>query len=171
MNPGGGPNEGLGRFDLEQYQILKQLRNCSKSDAANHFSEFNALLQRLTPRGDIGGPIFHNFLDPVLHQARIDFPSVAYLNLLKWRTKESNGLNKLYDLSWQDHTGDQFNLLKPQVVIAVGVDAGKAFQRHHTNHAYFHAIHRVIGNNIGKEGRDDIRKIGAWFKKHPLRTS
>ena len=170
MNPGGG-NDGLGPFDLEQYKILKRLRNCSESDAATHFSEFNGLLQRLIPRGDIGGPIFQTFLEPVLHHARTEFSSVAYLNLLKWRTKESNGLNKLYDLSWQDHTGDQFNLLKPQVVIAVGVDAGKAFQRHHTNHAYFNAIHRVIGNNIGKDGRDDIRKIGTWLKKHPLRIS
>ncbi len=170
MNPGGG-DDGLGPFDKAQYKILKRLRKCSKSDAATHFSEFNALLQYLIPRGDIGGPIFQNFLEPVLHHARTDFSSVAYLNLLKWRTtKESRSLDNLYDLSWRDHTGEQFRLLKPRVVIAVGVDAGKAFQRHHTNHTYHHAIHRVY-NNIGKEGRDDIRMIRTWLKKHPLRRS
>ncbi len=65
MNPGGGPNEGLGRFDLEQYQILKRLRDGSESDAAIYFSEYNALLHHLIPRGDIGGPIFQSFIEPV----------------------------------------------------------------------------------------------------------
>ena len=112
--------------------------------------------------------IFRNFIAPVLEYAGVDFSRVAYLNLLKWRTKKSSGLARLYDLSWHDHTQDQFGLLQPSLVIAIGSDAGNAFRRHDPSGVHFDAIPRVIGNNIGPEGYAALERIKKWLQHYPM---
>ena len=112
--------------------------------------------------------IIQRFVDPILQQTAIEFSSISYFNLLKWRTSKSNNLNKLYDRSWKHHTAEQVHLLRPSIVIAVGVDAGKAFRRHHTDLVQFDVIPRVIGDNIGEPGKEAIRRICSWLSAHPL---
>ncbi len=164
MNPGGGPKQGLGPKDLAQYKMLEALRDATEADAPSAFLEFVALLERIMPTWRIS----RNFVLPVLEYAQVDFVHVAYLNLLKWRTRQSSGLARLYDLSWQHHTGEQFSLLKPSVVVAIGSDAGNAFRRHSMADVHLEVIPRVIGSNIGPAGRGALERIKAWFKINPL---
>ena len=56
--------------------------------------------------------MIRNFVSPVLDYAHVDFSQVAYVNLLKWRTRKSSGLARLYGLSWQHHTREQIPLLE-----------------------------------------------------------
>lgn len=91
--------------------------------------------------------------------ARVDFSQVAYINLLKWRTKASSGLARLYALSWQAHTRAQLELLAPSRVVAIGSDAGRAYQRHVDKPVAFDFIPRVIGNNVGPAGRAALARI------------
>lgn len=163
MNPGGGRGVGLGAEDLLQYEALKQLRDCSDSEAIRKFEVLTDILQKIMPTWKI----IQRFVDPILQRTAIEFSSISYFNLLKWRTSKSNNLNKLYDRSWKHHTAEQVHLLRPSIVIAVGVDAGKAFRRHHTDLVQFD-IPRVIGDNIGEPGKEAIRRICSWLSAHPL---
>lgn len=106
-----------------------------------------------------GWKIHQNFVAPVLRAAGLDFSQVAYVNLLKWRTTVSSGLARLYALSWDHHTRDQLELLAPSRVVAIGTDAGRAFQRHYTAPVDFDFIPRIRGNNIGPEGRAALARI------------
>ena len=107
------------------------------------------VLQEIMPTWTIA----QRFVFPILDRTGILFSEIAYFNLLKWRTSESNRLGKLYDLSWQDHTAEQVELLKPSLVIAIGMDAGKAFRAKYAELEHFDVIPRVIGNNIVPPGR------------------
>lgn len=160
MNPGGGQKEGLGDEDLRQYEALQRLRDCKTEEVTKSFHALAHLLQEIMPRWKI----FKVFVEPVLSYSRNDFSSVAYLNLLKWRTRKSSGLRTLYKLSWENHTRQQVELLQPRTVVAIGTDAGSAFRRFYTNDIQLQAIPRVIGNNIGKPGRDALGQIQRWFE-------
>jgi len=163
MNPGGGPSEGLGRRDIAQYKCLRALRNSSEDDAASRFRELTGRLAEWMP----GWKIIRNFVEPVLGYAHLEFDQVAYVNLLKWRTRKSSGLTRLYSLSWQDHTADQISLLRPSVVVAIGANAGKAFGRHYQGDARLEVVPRIF-SNIGPPGRLTLRGIKRTFDKHPL---
>jgi hypothetical protein len=165
MNPGGGRTEEPTERDLRQYDALKRLRDCGEQEALASFMVLARVLQDIMPTWKI----YRIFVEPVLRYSGRDLSSVAYLNLLKWRTKKSSGLDTLYRLSWEDHTRMQIELLQPSMVIAIGADAGKAFRRFYTNDIRFQAIPRVIGNNIGQPGRDALAQIKKWFEKEPGR--
>lgn len=160
MNPGGGPMEGLGNEDLRMYEALNRLRNCKTAQATKCFTALAHLLQGVMPTWKI----YKVFVAPVLGYSNNAFTNVAYLNLLKWRTKKSSGLNNLYKLSWENHTRQQVELLQPGTVVAIGTDAGKAFRRFYTSDIQFQAIPRVIGNNIGQPGRDALGEIKKWYE-------
>lgn len=155
MNPGGGPSEGLGEADLDQYRALEGLRNSDETELGAKFEELNNLLARLMRQWKI----YKNFVAPILDCANLEFSRVAYLNLIKWRTKSGKDLNRLYDLSWRAHTGDQIETLSPGLVIAIGKGVGCAFCRHNIGKFPFVAIPRVVGDNIGPRGREAVAKI------------
>jgi hypothetical protein len=118
------------------------------------FDELTQVLADIMP----GWKIHRNFVAPVLRTA-LDFSQVPYVNLLKWRTVSSSGLARLYALSWDHHTREQLELLAPSRVIAIGSDAGRAFQRHSTACVDFDFIPRAIGNNVGPAGRAALARI------------
>src|SRR2546425_7770773 len=167
MNPGGMRGDGLGSSDRTQLEALRRLRDCPEGDVVRTFEEVAAVLARVMRTWGI----FQKFVQPVLECGRFDLSQVAYLNLLKWRTQKSTGLEALYQLSWQMHTCDQIDLRQPSVVIAVGADAGREFRRLYSGQAVVFAIPRVIGNNIGAPGRHEIERICTWLASHPVRAA
>lgn len=155
MNPGAGPQDGLSVDDQRQYSALQRLRDADEAAALAAFDELTQVLAGIMP----GWKIHQNFVAPVLRAAGLDFSQVAYVNLLKWRTTASSGLARLYALSWDHHTREQLDLLAPSRVIAIGSDAGRAFQRHSTACVDFDFIPRAIGNNVGPAGRVALARI------------
>ncbi len=160
MNPGAGPQDGLSADDQRQYGALQRLRDADETAALAAFGELTRVLAGIMP----GWKIHQNFVAPVLRAAGLDFSQVAYVNLLKWRTTASSGLARLYELSWHHHTREQLELLAPSRVIAIGSDAGRAFQRHAESPVAFDFIPRVIGNNVGAEGRAALARIAAGVR-------
>jgi hypothetical protein len=163
MNPGAGPQDGLSPDDQRQYCALQRLRDTDEAAAPDAFDQLTQVLADIMP----GWKIQRNFVAPVLRTADLDFTQVAYINLLKWRTKASSGLARLYALSWEHHTRDQFELLAPSRVIAIGSDAGRAFQRHFTGAVNFDVIPRVIGNNVGPAGQEALSRIAGMLDPKP----
>jgi hypothetical protein len=166
MNPGGGRAAGLGSTDLRQYEALIRLRDCDDAEIGTRYDALTDVLEEIMPAWSI----IQRFVEPILLQTATSFRSIAYFNLLKWRTSTSNNLSDLYDISWREHTSEQLRLLRPNVVIAVGVDVGKAFRRHCADSPHFDVIPRVIGNNIGEPGKEAIRRICVWLSEHPVST-
>jgi hypothetical protein len=161
MNPGGGTQGGLSVDDQRQYSALQCLRDADEARAFGVFDELTRALAEIMPRWKI----HRNFVAPVLNAAGLEFSDVAYVNLLKWRTTTSNGLARLYTLSWDHHTREQIELLAPGRVIAIGSDAGRAFQRHCTRPVDFDCIPLAIGSNIGPASRVALARItdkGKW---------
>jgi hypothetical protein len=165
MNPGAGPQAGLNPDDQRQYAALKSLRDSDEPEARGAFDALTEVLADIMPRWTI----HKNFVAPVLHAAGLDFSQVAYVNLMKWRTLVSSGLARLYALSWNHHTRDQLELLAPSRVIAIGSDAGRAFQRHYTRPVDFDFIPRIIGNNVGPAGRAALARIADAALSRPRR--
>lgn len=157
MNPGAGPQAGLSADDQRQYGALQRLRDADEDATRTGFDELTQVLADIMP----GWKIQQNFVAPVLRAAALDFSEVAYMNLLKWRTTASSGLARLYALSWDHHTREQLELLAPSRVIAIGSDAGRAFQRHYTGAVDFDFIPRAIGNNVGPAGRAALARIAG----------
>lgn len=158
MNPGGGPNDGLSERDIELYRGLENLRESDVRNSAKQFELVNSLLASSIPTYKYA----RTYVVPVLQGSGMHMTDVAYLNLLKWRTRSKTSvanLNKLYDRSWYDHTGKQIELLAPRLVVAVGSDAGRAFKRHTAEVPTVEVIPRVIGNNIDSRGKEVIKRI------------
>jgi hypothetical protein len=160
MNPGAGPQGGLSADDQRQYGALQRLRDADEQAAGAVFDELMQVLAGIMP----GWKIHQNFVAPVLRAVGLDFSEVAYVNLLKWRTTASSGLARLYALSWDHHTREQLELLAPSRVVAVGSDAGHAFQRHYTAPVDFDFIPRAIGNNVGPAGRVALARIAGGIQ-------
>jgi hypothetical protein len=155
MNPGAGPQAGLSVDDQRQYAALQRLRDGDEDAARAALDELTQVLADIVP----GWKIQQNFVAPVLRAAGLDFSEVGYVNLLKWRTKPDVGLARLYALSWDHHTREQLELLAPSRVVAIGSEAGRAFQRHYALAAEFDFIPRAIGNNVGPAGRAALARI------------
>jgi len=160
MNPGAGPQDGFSPEDVRQYRALEGLRDAVDAVLCAAFDELTTALADIMPTWKI----HRNFVAPVMAAARVDFSQVAYVNLLKWRTKASSGLARLYALSWQAHTREQLELLAPSRVVAIGSDAGRAYQRHASQPVAFDFIPRVIGNNVGPAGRAALARIAAGVR-------
>lgn len=164
MNPGVGPQEGLGPENLRQFEALQNLREAEEDNLVAAFIELTNVLTTIMPTWRI----FQNFVEPILNCANLDFTEVAYLNLLKWRTERRNkSFNSLYDISWNAHTREQIEVLSPRIVIAIGISAGRAFRRHHVADIHVDEIRRVF-NNVGPSGREAIARICEWLRANPI---
>lgn len=163
MNPGSG-GDGMGPEDLDQYRALESFRNARDTDIGESFRNLNGELSRLMPTWKI----YQRFVEPVLKFGDLSLSDAGYLNLLKWRTKERSGLNRLYDLSWKDHTREQVELLDPGVVVVIGVDASRAFSQQYSVPTLF-SIPLIIGGNIGPNGRAALEDIKQWFETNRSR--
>ena len=158
MNPGGSQRDRPGTTDEQQLLALKKLGECARADSLRGFANLRAVLERIMPTWSI----YRNFVAPILECAKLRFSHVVYLNLLKWRTQKDAALDRLYALSWQHHTREQFDLLRPGVVIAIGLGSGDAFKQLNSNDVRLFKIRRIM-NNIHPEGRAEIKRICAWL--------
>lgn len=148
MNPGAGPQDGLSAEDVRQYRVLERLRDAEDGAVRAAFDDLTTALADIMPTWKI----HRNFVAPVLAAAQVDFTQVAYVNLLKWRTRASSGLARLYALSWQHHTRAQLEVLAPSRVIAIGTDAGRACQRHADTPVTFDSSRALSATTWGQKG-------------------
>ena len=68
-----------------------------------------------------------NYVRPIISKAGVELESVAFLNLFKWRSDDVT--RAMFRRSWQAHTGEQYRLLRPALVIAVGKGTADIFGR------------------------------------------
>ncbi len=71
-------------------------------------------------------PIVRYYVHPIISEASIAPESVAYMNLLKWRSEDARP--RMFRRSWLAHTQEQYRLLQPRFVIALGHTTEGIFQ-------------------------------------------
>jgi hypothetical protein len=116
-NPGNGPSDPN---DLDNLDIrhIRALRGLKTADADSLLGSFEALMGALVQIMSEWG-VVRNYVRPILSGANMDLDSIAYLNLFKWRSSEEPPA-RMYQDSWWEHTGEQYRLLRPKFVIALG---------------------------------------------------
>ena len=124
MNPGAGGN-GLDPDELLHYHLLKQLQNATPQTLVQAFQNLIEYDTRWYP----SIRIMQVIVQPVLAGAGLTYDSIAYINVLKWRTAGSSGLMPLYKISLAAHTLAQLAELNPATIAVLGVGVAKCLAK------------------------------------------
>jgi hypothetical protein len=166
MNPGG---KGLSAETAQVHQVIEQLQCASAGSLLDAFEALNGVHRIVVPNWKI----FVNFVRPILDCTGLTIDDIAYINLLKWRTRSGvkpREFQRLYESSWQAYTQRQVAKLIPGAVVAIGSDAGKAFAKLCPHHPYLSSIPRAIGNNVRPETTSAIALACSHIKNHLFHT-
>lgn len=117
MNPGNGPTNGPDPTEEPHYACLRSLRDAAPQARRKAFDALMAYDESWYPQIRIMKVVVKPVLDGTGH----GFDSIAYMNVLKWRTKKSSGLGPLYKLSMKAHTLAQIAELEPGLIVLLGV--------------------------------------------------
>ncbi len=121
--PGGilflAKNPGKGALPLNAVEAghVRALKNLQSADLDSLLGSFETLMESLMQIMS-GWDIVKNYVRPIISKADMDLDSIAYLNLLKWRCDIPTMY--MFRQSWQAHTREQYRLLRPTFVIAIG---------------------------------------------------
>jgi len=160
QNPGNG-GDGLTLPDRCQYQLLYNLRNAKGS--SDRVKAYRKLMDTLETEVMITWKIVQNVVIQLLHDLGITFDKVAYLNLMKFRTKDNRPPpSKLYERSWPI-TVEQLNALSPGLVVALGRGAYRKFKSRYHGSANHDCVTRRY-SSLPPQGQLDIERIGKCFQ-------
>lgn len=119
MNPGGA-NARMTEADERQLPLLRALAKASQRTRLLRFVELNRELERAMPNWNL----VRFIVAPILEGLGLSFSQVAYINLVKWRTRKERMSSGLLRRSWELQTGPQFDLLRPSAVVCLGIATG-----------------------------------------------
>lgn len=168
QNPGNDVvANGESSTNLRQYELLRQLRDAV--DSAAVVSASHELMAALGSEIMPTWSIVKNIVLPLLSALRLTLDDVAYTNLVKFRTVESNLASQIYGRSW-DTTSAQIRLLEPAYIIALGLGTHREITRRYIGSAEIHRVQRSRGDwALPDKGRRDIELISTRLrnKLHP----
>jgi hypothetical protein len=159
MNPGSG-GDGHDPDELPHYQLLRQLRESTPAIRRDSFE----LLMKYDETWYPKIRIMRTVVGPVLQGAGIGFASIAYMNVLKWRTSTSSGLGPLYIRSLELHTMAQLGELDPGVIAVLGATVAGCLGRLDAFQSLYGArcvtIPRTRGDfRLDEAGREGVDKV------------
>jgi hypothetical protein len=162
MNPGGTTIGEVSKDDQKQLALLTALRESSQRNRLAAFEELTSELSRSMKRWAI-----YQAVERILESLDMSFSEVAYINLVKWRTKEERVSSRLLRKSWYAHAAPQIKLLQPGGTISLGVTTAKQLDRLRPFHL---AIERTIGDKYwSPKTENSIRKacryLRAWKRR------
>ena len=124
MNPGNGTG-GPDPAQEPHYEGLKRLQKALPQDRRKAFDALMAYDESWHPQIRIMNVV----VKPVMDGVGCSYDSIAYMNVLKWRTKDSKRLAPLYKLSMKAHTLGQLEALDPGVIVLLGVGVSNVLHR------------------------------------------
>lgn len=140
--------------DAEDDPFYAALANM-KEDRPNRLSAFYHLNQSFEEAAP-AWPYYANVLKPVLDALKLSLPDVAYLNLIKWRSK-GRVKQLLYDLSWE-YTCRQIRELDPSFIVVLGKGARSAFDALYCGSAEREVVPRTRGDRYKSQEIRDARE-------------
>ncbi len=162
MNPGGTTIGEISEEDRQQLLLLTRLKESSQRSRLAAFEELNRDLSKSMKKWAI-----FQAVKRILDALDMNFSEVAYLNLLKWRTKDERISSKLLRQSWYGHTAQQIGLLQPAGMISLGITTARQLDRFRTFNL---AVERTIGDKYWspqteKSVRQACRYLRAWRRR------
>jgi hypothetical protein len=148
---GKNPGKGTLPHNALEEAHLRALRNLQSAGPDSLLASFETLTEDLT-RIMSAWDIVRNYVRPIISRADMDLDSIAYLNLLKWRS-EGEPTMSMFRRSWQAHTEDQFRLLRPAFVVAIGKGTADVFASASDSHDT-----AGIKLNVLERGRSDRQR-------------
>lgn len=123
-----------------------------------------ALADRIMP----SWPIVRNVVTPVLRATSNGFRSIAYLNLVRFRTQTEHVPAALLDRSWPGFR-EQVEALRPGFIVVLGKLTYNQFLRGERLFGSFGVPHTKIQRMKGDvslppEARDDLIRIAAEWR-------
>ncbi len=164
MNPGGATVGEISEGDRRQLAVLTALRESSQRNRLAAFEELNSELSRSMKRWAI-----YKAVKRILDSLDMSFSEVAYVNLVKWRTKEERFSSRLLRKSWYAHAAPQIKLLQPGGTISLGVTTAKQLDRLRPFHL---AIERTIGDKYwSPKTENSVRKACRYLRAWKTREA
>lgn len=165
MNPGNGPTNGPDPSEESHYEGLRRLRHASPNARRAAFDALMTYDESWYPQIRIMNVV----VKPVLDGTNKGFDSIAYMNVLKWRTKSSSGLAPLYKASMRAHTLSQLEEIDPGLIILLGVGVSEVlhgipeFQSRFAHRCI--TIPRTIGDyRLAPEGLAAVEQACARYR-------
>jgi hypothetical protein len=165
MNPGNGPTNGPDPTEEPHYACLRSLRDAAPRERRKTFDALMAYDESWYPQIRIMKVVVKPVMDGTGH----GFDSIAYMNVLKWRTKKSSGLAPLYKLSMKAHTLAQIEELEPGLIVLLGVGVSDVIQGIPEFNQLYSArcitIPRTIGDHrLAAEGLAAVQQACIRFR-------
>jgi uracil-DNA glycosylase len=141
-NPGNDPGRELSRPDKEQLNAIQQFQHTEEDVRGQGFlSLMETLGNSVMPQWTI----VKKLVGPILDGLALSLDQVAYINLVKYHTHDTDLHSSLYDRSWP-LTMQQISMLSPSVIIVLGKSAGDAFETRYKGAARRYIVPRTIGD-------------------------
>jgi hypothetical protein len=169
MNPGSAhATGGRGPRDEIFYQCLLDLLEVDDKYILEEFDKFNGYLLFCINKWKL----FNNYIKPALRRFETRLSSIAFLNILHWRTQSDVNPRRLYEINWNKYTRKQIEALQPGVIIVLGKNAAKWFKE---KWAKENVVPDVVveyitrERNISKKEREnEIKRIRRRLKRAGL---
>lgn len=115
LNPAAG-KDGHATDEMPHYSLLGELKAAGPANLRNAFEKLMDYDSRWYP----SIPIFRTMVVPCLSMNGLTLESIAYLNILKWRTVGDKHFMPLCEISLRAHTLEQIRLLDPSIIAILG---------------------------------------------------
>ena len=164
MNPGAG-GDGRARDEIPHYEGLRELKTAAPERRLQAFEQLMEYDAGWYP----SIRIMQTIVTPVLSGAGLTYASIAYLNVLKWRTAKSAGLTPLYKISLRAHTLEQLAEINPGTIAVLGMGLAKDLaglpEFHRPYGQMCITIPRMQGDvGLPKRGIDAVAEIVAKLR-------
>ena len=123
MNPAAG-GDGLAPDELPHYARLRRLQTAEPQFRVEAFQDLMEYDANWYP----SIRIMRTIVTPVLSGSGLSYDSIAYVNVLKWRTSTSSGLAPLYKISLKAHTLAQLKEINPGTIAVLGKGVAKSLE-------------------------------------------
>lgn len=159
MNPGNG-GDGRNTSELPHNRLLRQLKDSGRGRRLGAFEELMEYDTHWYPQIRI----MRTLVTPILAEAGFGFESIAYMNVLKWRTSSSSGLKPLFEISLRSHTLAQLATLDPGVIAVLGAGVADCLAKFPVFHSAYGdrcvTIPRTRGDfRVDEQGREGMSQV------------
>lgn len=164
LNPANGPYLP-GSPEEPHYEHLRSLRDSAPSDRIERFEALMDHDAQWMPHIQLMGIV----VQPLLERLNLSFGEIAYLNVLKWRTKRRPRV-ALLRASLEAHTLSQILTLHPRTIAVLGSGLFNRLSRGRVGEAFGTLIERCVciprtnGDNwLSPEGEAGIREAAEHY--------
>lgn len=167
INPGGGSDKYMRTKEKEDEIFYRPLRDFKSTDPRvakailTAFEKINDTFLHVVKKWNL-----RNILDPTLNAAKTDINSIAYINVVPYRTREDKlPPSQARSYSWTRIVEPSLDILRPNVVITLGKKAHNVIHELLQEDVKYFCIPRTIGDTyISNDAKKILGDIQQYFK-------